>query len=162
MAISKAQLALLAVAMAATAMSAAGAYTGCAKPRKVTVQNLCGRDLALSEQPLANSGQLFGAGFVLRHGTHAEFPTCLWTGRVSAPGAALVEFHVGPDGGAWYQVDNKQAGAPVKVTVTPHGAPLQGHCPAAGCRDHGQCFADAVPGGNCHAVDELKIIYYSS
>ncbi|BAH95743.1 uncharacterized protein [Oryza sativa Japonica Group] len=163
MAISKLQLALLAAAMAAAAISptASGAYTGCATPRKVTIQNLSGRDLPLSETPLANSGALFGAGYVLRHGTHAEFTTCLWTGRVAAPGAAVVEFHVGPDGGAWYQVDNRQAGSPVKVTVTPHGRPLQGHCPAAGCRGGGQCFADAVPGGNCHAVDELKIIYYS-
>uniref|UniRef100_A0A0D9Y0K2 Uncharacterized protein n=1 Tax=Leersia perrieri TaxID=77586 RepID=A0A0D9Y0K2_9ORYZ len=157
---------LLLAAMAATAISTtSGAYTGCATPRKITIQNLSGRDLHLTEQPLANSPSLFpAAGLVLRHGTHAEFPTCIWTGRVAAPeaGAALVEFHVAPDGGAWYQVDNKQYGAAVRVTVTPHGRPLQGHCPAAGCRDHGQCFADRVPGGNCHAVDELKIIYYSA
>ncbi|EAZ20920.1 hypothetical protein OsJ_36561 [Oryza sativa Japonica Group] len=89
MAISKLQLALLAAAMAAAAISptASGAYTGCATPRKVTIQNLSGRDLPLSETPLANSGALFGAGYVLRHGTHAEFTTCLWTGRVAAPGA---------------------------------------------------------------------------
>lgn len=89
MAISKLQLALLAAAMAAAAIStASGAYTGCATPRKVTIQNLSGRDLPLSETPLANSGALFGASYVLRHGTHAEFTTCLWTGRVAAPGAA--------------------------------------------------------------------------
>ncbi|KAL5225608.1 hypothetical protein ABZP36_012247 [Zizania latifolia] len=163
MAISKAQVAVLVVVvMAATAMMspASGAYTGCGQTRKVTVQNLCGHDLALSEFPVANSAPLFGPGFVLRHGTHAEFQVCSWTGSVSAPEAAPVEFHVGPDGGAWYQVSNTQGGR-VRVTVTPHGYPLQGHCPAAGCRDHGQCFAHAVPGGNCHNVDELKIIYYA-
>ncbi|KAL5205755.1 hypothetical protein ABZP36_033964 [Zizania latifolia] len=158
MAISKALVALLVVvAMAAVAMTpASGDYTGCPQPRMVTVQNLCGHDLALAEFPVANSGHLFGPGFVLRHGTHAEYHVCSWTGSVAAP----VEFHVGPDGGAWYQVSNTQGGS-VRVTVTPHGRPLQGHCPAAGCRDHGQCFAHAVPGGNCHNVDELKIIYYA-
>ena len=152
-------LGLLLAVLAATAMSAAG--DNCPQKRKITVQNLCGHDLALTLTPLANSPSLFGSGYVLRHGTHAEFPVCIWTGRLSAPGAPVAEFHVAPDGGAWYQVSNAQSG-PVRVSVTPHGQPLQGHCPTAGCADHGRCFAFSVPGGNCHSVDELKIIYYSA
>uniref|UniRef100_A0A0A9DZZ7 Uncharacterized protein n=1 Tax=Arundo donax TaxID=35708 RepID=A0A0A9DZZ7_ARUDO len=160
-------LAVLAAAAAAAAASAGGGNPACGHIRKITVQNLCGQDLPLTLEPLANSPHLFGAGYVLRRGTHAEFPVCWWTGRVHAPNAQSAEFHLGVDGGAWYMASNTQPGGAgaVPMTVTPHtdrahGA-LQGHCPAVGCGNNGRCFAHAVPGGNCANVDELKIIYCS-
>ena len=152
-------LALFLVALAAAAMSAAGQQQGCS--RKVTVQNLCSRDLNLGIEPLANSPHLFPNGYALRQGTHTEYPVCTWTGRISTQGAPVVEFHLGQDGGAWYQVSTAQADGGVRVSVTPHGRPLQGHCPTAGC-SRGHCFEHSVPGGNCHAVDEIKIVYCST
>lgn len=160
---SKVSVVLAAVLLVAAAATSPASAATCS--RKITVQNLCGRDLMLTLEPLANSPHLFnGAGYLLRHGTHAEFPVCYWTGRLHAPQAPTAEFHVGPDGGAWYMAPVAQS-TPVRLTVTPHtdrahGA-LQGHCPAVGCANHGQCFQSAVPGGNCANVDELKIIYYS-
>ncbi|GJN35243.1 hypothetical protein PR202_gb23993 [Eleusine coracana subsp. coracana] len=165
MALTKVSVALLlAVFLAAAAAPASAASAACR--RKITVQNLSGRDLMLTLEPLANSPHLWGgAGYMLHHGSHAEFSICLgWTGRLHAPEAPTAEFHVGHDGGAWYMAPVGQSG-PVHVTVTPHTdrafGGLQGHCPAVGCANNGQCFAHAVPGGNCANVDELKIIYYS-
>ncbi|XP_062201815.1 uncharacterized protein LOC133904365 [Phragmites australis] len=161
----KLSVALLLAVLAAAAATAAAAG-GCQKNKKITVQNLCGHDLPLTLTRLANSDPIFGDNtnvHVLRHGTHAEFPVCWWTGRLDAPGAPQTEFHLGVDGGAWYMAPNAQPGQAVPVTVTPHttrGA-LQGHCPAVGCPRHGVCFQHAVPGGNCHNVDEIKIIYCS-
>jgi hypothetical protein len=151
------------VALALLAVLATTASAACS--RKITVQNLCGQELKLTLEPLANSPHLFsGSVYTLRHGTHAEFPVCYWTGRLHAPGAPTAEFHVGPDGGAWYKAPVGQS-SPVRVTVTPHTdrahGSLHGHCPAVGCADHGRCFQHDVPGGNCANVDELKIIYYS-
>lgn len=154
---------LLLVAAALTAAAAAAGQDSCGG-HKVTVQNLCGHDLRMDIEQLANSKLLYSPGWVLRNGQHAEFPVCAWTGRVKAPGAPVVEFHMGYDGGAWYQVSTDQSAMPVRVSVTPHARspkePLQGHCPTAGCSGGNHCFEHAVPGGNCHAVSEIKIVYY--
>ncbi|TVU49651.1 hypothetical protein EJB05_00974, partial [Eragrostis curvula] len=155
---SKVSAALLLVVLSAAMPSALG-DGGCGG-RKVTIQNLSGRDLLLKLEPLANSPLFFPvSGYLLRHGTHAEFPVCIWTGRLKAPDAPTAEFHIGPEGGAWYMAPVAQT-TPVRVSVTPHGK-LDGHCPAVGCRNAGVCFKDQVPGGNCHHVDELKFIYYN-
>src|SRR4051812_35195783 len=113
---------LLAVALAATAMSAADqvpAPPACQPNRKVTVQNLCGKDLYLDIEPLANSKLLYSPGHLLRHGTHETYNVCAWTGRVKVKApvtAALTEFHIGFDGGAWYQVDTNQASMGIRVS----------------------------------------------
>jgi hypothetical protein len=164
MAFSKALVALLVVALAATAMCAAG--QGQYQPRtcnghKVTVQNLCDHDLKLDIEPLAHSDALFHNGYILPHHVHREFQVCAWTGRFKAYGAAMVEFHFGHEGGAWYQLTSDQPATDVPVSVTPHGHPLLGDCPAAGCR-RGKCFSRSTPGGNCHGVSEMKIVYCST
>ncbi|KAL6622461.1 hypothetical protein ACP70R_032340 [Stipagrostis hirtigluma subsp. patula] len=167
MALSKQSVALLLAVLAAAAASPASADGGlpCGHVRKITVQNLSGRDLWLTAVSLANSPHLF-APFLLHHGTHAEFLVCSWTGRLHAVDAPTPEFHLGHDGGAWYMAPTDQAAGPVRVAVAPHTDPahgaLQGHCPAVGCAAHGQCFQHDVPGGNCANVDEIKIIYYSA
>ncbi|KAF7070878.1 hypothetical protein CFC21_076318 [Triticum aestivum] len=153
---------LLAVALAATAMSAAGQDPQNCKPsRKVTVQNLCGKDLYLGIEPLANSKLLYSPGYLLRHGTHVSYDVCSWTGRVKVQDAVVTEFHIGYDGGAWYQVSTDQSHMPIRVSITPHGHPLKDHCPTAGCNSGGHCFEHSVPGGKCHGVDEIKIVFYN-
>ncbi|KAE8780230.1 hypothetical protein D1007_46622 [Hordeum vulgare] len=152
---------LLAVALAATAMSAAGQDPQNCKPsRNVTVQNLCGKDLSLGIEPLANSKLLYSPGHLLRQGTHVSFTVCSWTGRVKVQDAVVTEFHLGYDGGAWYQVSTDQSRMPIRVSITPHGHPLKDHCPTAGCTSGGKCFEHSVPGGKCHGVDEIKIVFY--
>ncbi|EMS49169.1 hypothetical protein TRIUR3_24199 [Triticum urartu] len=76
-------------------------------------------------------------------------------------GAAVAEFHMDHEGGAYYEVSTNQASMSVRVSVTPHGSPLQGHCPTAGCDTGNHCFEHSVPGGNCHGVTEIKIVYYN-
>ncbi|CAM0949461.1 unnamed protein product [Alopecurus aequalis] len=156
-------LALLLV-LAASAMCAAG-QQGQAPPscsgHKVTVQNLCDHDLRLDIEPLANSYPIFNNGYLLPRGTHREFPVCAWTGRVKVYGANMVEFHFGHEGGAWYQLTPGQSRSTIPVSCTPHGHPLQGHCPTAGCT-RARCFENSVPGGNCHGVSEMKIVYCST
>ncbi|CAM0949460.1 unnamed protein product [Alopecurus aequalis] len=156
-------LALLLV-LAASAMCAVG-QQGQAPPscngHKVTVQNLCDHDLKMYIEPLANSYPLFNNGYHLPRGTHREFSVCAWTGRVKTYDAAVVEFHLGHEGGAWYQLTTDQSNAYIPVSVTPHGNPLLGHCPAAGCRT-GKCFQSSGPGGDCHGVTEMKIVYCST
>ncbi|KAI4962514.1 hypothetical protein ZWY2020_031025 [Hordeum vulgare] len=146
----------LLVALSATAMLAAG--QGCGG-HKVTLHNLCGQDLKLNLEEVANSMVLFPNGWVLPDGKHASFDVCAWTGDVLAAGAAAAKVHLGHDGGAYYEVSTQQSG-PVRVSVTPHGSPLQGHCPTAGCNGGNHCFDHSVPDGNCHGVTEMKIVYY--
>lgn len=171
MAFSKPLVALL-LMLAATAMCAAGQGhglgQGVAPPscsdHKVTVQNLCDHDLRLDIEPLANSFPLFHNGYLLPRGTHREFAVCAWTGRVKLYGANTVEFHFGHEGGAWYQLTpaaGQQSSSTIPVSCTPHGHPLQGHCPTAGCNED-KCFEHSVPGGNCHGVSEMKIVYCST
>ncbi|KAL6847350.1 hypothetical protein ACP4OV_023203 [Aristida adscensionis] len=158
----KQSVALLLLAVLAAASPASSA-AGCASPlRKITVQNLCGRDLPVRSSVLGGSAPLFAGDGVreIRRGSHETFSVCAWTGRLDTAGAAQVELHVGSErGGAWYQAPAAQPGMAVPVTVTPHGAPLQGRCPAVGCTAKGACFEHVVWGGNCFNVDELKIVY---
>ncbi|EMS65795.1 hypothetical protein TRIUR3_11614 [Triticum urartu] len=156
MAFSKPPALLLLVALSATAMLAAG--QGCGG-HKVTVQNLCGQDLKLSLEEVAHSAALFPDGWVLPDGKHGSFDVCAWTGGVLAPGAAVAKVHLGHDGGAYYEVSTQQSG-PIRVSVTPHGSPLRGHCPTAGCKGGDHCFEHSVPDGDCHGVIEMKIVYY--
>lgn len=163
MAFSKPLALLLLAALAATAM---GAYSPapCTSGRKVTVQNLCGQDLKIEVEPLANSKSLLNNNFLLRHGHHESFDLCSWTGRVKTADpnlAPVAEFHIGPDSGAWYQVSTDQSRYAVRVSITPHGHPLRDHCPTAGCSTGGHCFAFSVPGGKCHGVEEIKVVYYN-
>ncbi|KAI4982246.1 hypothetical protein ZWY2020_022738 [Hordeum vulgare] len=144
---------------ATTAMPAATGQGSC-DGHKVTVQNLCGHDLNLGIEALSNSKALFPNGWLLPSGKHESFDVRL-DGRVSAQGAAVAEFHLDHEGGAYYEVSTDQASMSVRVSVTPHGAPLQGHCPTAGCDTGGHCFEHSVPGGNCHGVTEIKIVYYN-
>ena len=165
MAFSRPLISALLLVLAASATCAAGqqghqAPAGC-NGHKVTVQNLCNHDVTLYIEPLANSYPLFSNGYHLHRGTHREFPVCAWTGRVKTYGAAVVEFHFGHEGGAWYQLTTDQANADIAVSITPHGHPLLGHCPAAGCR-RGKCFKSSGPGGDCHGVSEMKIVYCST
>jgi len=160
---SAAALLLLAVAVLAassTPVLADLTHANCAKNKKVTVQNLCTHDVTLTLEPLANSPPLFTGAYTLRPHSHAEFPVCWWTGRLHAGGdAATVEFHVGVDGGSFYLAPNAQPGQRVPVSVTPHGSPLQGRCPAVGCAIEGRCSVHQVPSGDCRNVQEMKIIY---
>ncbi|KAI4987369.1 hypothetical protein ZWY2020_020169 [Hordeum vulgare] len=117
--------------VALSAMAMSAAGQGCGG-HKVTVQNLCGHDLNLGIAAVADS-----------------------------KGAAVAKFHLGHDGGAYYEVSTDQANMPIRVSVTPHGSPLQGHCPTAGCNSGNHCFEHSVPGGNCHGVTEIKIVYYN-
>lgn len=165
---SAAALLLLAAAAAAAAVLLPAALAdvtqaNCARNKKVTVQNLCTHDVTLTLEPLANSPALFTGGYTLHPHSHAEFPVCWWTGRLHAPGtdAAVVEVHVAVDGGSYYEATNAQQGQRVPVSVTPHGSPLQGHCPAVGCAIQGRCSVHQVPSGNCRNVQEMKIIYCS-
>jgi hypothetical protein len=157
MAFSKPLALLLALAVAATATCASGQQD--CSGHKVTVQNLCGHDLNLGIAPVADSKLLFSNGMLLPHGRHQSFDVCAWTGSVSAQGAAVAKFHLGHDGGAYYEVSTDQANAAVRVSVTPHGNPLLGHCPTAGCNAD-KCFEHSVAGGNCHGVSEMKVVYY--
>ncbi|KAM0855760.1 hypothetical protein ACQ4PT_049549 [Festuca glaucescens] len=160
MAFSKALVALL-LALAATAVSVAGqSQPPSCDGHKVTVQNLCDHDLRLNIEPLANSKLLFSNGYLLPRGTHREFPVCAWTGRVKLYGADMVEFHLGHEGGGWYQLTPGPTKSTIPVSCTPHGK-LQGHCPTAGCT-RSKCFEHSVPGGNCHGVSEMKIVYCST
>ncbi|XP_037456156.1 uncharacterized protein LOC119326636 [Triticum dicoccoides] len=152
-------LLLVVVALCATAMTAAG--QGSCNGHKVTVQNLCGHDLTLGIEARSNSKALFPNGYLLPSGKHESFDVCAWTGSVSAQGAAVAEFHMDHEGGAYYEVSTDQASMPVRVSVTPHGSPLQGHCPTAGCDTGNHCFEHSVAGGNCHGVTEIKIVYYN-
>ncbi|KAI4982258.1 hypothetical protein ZWY2020_022750 [Hordeum vulgare] len=154
-------LLLLLVALCATTAMPAATGQGSCDGHKVTVQNLCGHDLNLGIEALSNSKALFPNGWLLPSGKHESFDVCAWTGRVSAQGAAVAEFHLDHEGGAYYEVSTDQASMSVRVSVTPHGAPLQGHCPTAGCDTGGHCFEHSVPGGNCHGVTEIKIVYYN-
>ena len=161
---SSAAAVLSAVLLVASAASAQTTHDTCAKNKKITVQNLCAHDVALTLEPLANSPHLFNGAptYTLRPHSHAEFPVCWWTGRLHAPGAPTAEFHVGVDGGSFYLTANKrQPGLAVPVIVSPHGAPLQGECPAVGCPVQGDCSAAQVPGGKCRNVQEIKVIYCS-
>ncbi|KAL6622460.1 hypothetical protein ACP70R_032339 [Stipagrostis hirtigluma subsp. patula] len=163
MALSSKQSMVAFVLAALAAAAAAAGYPGCPAPsRKITVQNLCGRDLPVTVTMLGSSSPLFGASTnvrVIRRGTHETFAVCAWTGRLDTAGAAQVEFHVGSErGGAWYQAPAAQPGMAVPVTVTPHGK-LQGSCPPVGCPVQGKCYGHTVWGGNCFNVDELKIVY---
>ncbi|XP_044410294.1 uncharacterized protein, partial [Triticum aestivum] len=99
--------------------------------------------------------------YLLPSGKHESFDICAWTGSVSAQGAALAEFHMDHKVRAYYEVSTDQASMPVRVSVTPHGSPLQGHCPTARCNTGNHCFEHSVPGGNCHGVTEIKIVYYN-
>lgn len=155
-------LAAVAAVLAASTSPAAADLThdNCAKNKKVTVQNLCTHDVTLTLEPLANSPALFTGAYTLHPHSHAEFPVCWWTGRLHAGAdAAAVEFHVGVDGGSFYLAPNAQPSQRVPVSVTPHGSPLQGHCPAVGCAIQGRCSVHQVPSGNCRNVQEIKIIY---
>ena len=152
-------LLLVFVALCATAMTAAG--QGSCNGHKVTVQNLCGHDLTLGIEARSNSKPLFPNGYLLPSGKHESFDVCAWTGSVSAQGAAVAEFHMDHEGGAYYEVSTDQASMSVRVPVTPPGSPLQGHCPTAGCDTGNHCFEHSVPGGNCHGVTEIKIVYYN-
>ncbi|CAD6267403.1 unnamed protein product [Miscanthus lutarioriparius] len=162
---SAAALLLLAVAVLAassTPVLADLTHANCAKNKKVTVQNLCTHDVTLTLEPLANSPPLFTGAYTLRPHSHAEFPVCWWTGRLHAGAdAATVEFHVAVDGGSFYLAPNAQPGQRVPVSVTPHGSPLQGRCPAVGCAIEGRCSVHQVPSGDCRNVQEMKIIYCS-
>lgn len=162
--ISKPVLMLLLIVTAAAAMGGAAAQGSQAtcNGHKVTVQNLCGHDLKMDElTPVADSKVLFPAGWVLPNNQHAEFAVCAWTGRLRAPGAVEVDLHLGHEGGAYYSVSTAQNGMPIRVSVTPHGSPLQGHCPTAGCNSGGHCFEYSVPGNKCSGVTEMKVVYYS-
>uniref|UniRef100_A0ACD5YM18 Uncharacterized protein n=2 Tax=Avena sativa TaxID=4498 RepID=A0ACD5YM18_AVESA len=161
MAFSKALVSVVVLVLAASAMCAAGQYQAPCNGHKVTVQNLCDHDLKLDIEPLANSNLLFNNGYVLPRHQHKEFQVCAWTGRFKTAGAAMVEFHFGHEGGAWYQLTTDQANANIPVSCTPHGHPLLGECPAAGCR-RGKCFSRSTAGGNCHGVSEIKIVYCST
>ncbi|PAN21454.1 hypothetical protein PAHAL_3G467700 [Panicum hallii] len=167
-AVSKASAAALLVAAVAVLLAASASaqttHDNCAKNKKITVQNLCAHDVALTLEPLANSPHLFNGAptYTLRPHSHAEFPVCWWTGRLKAPGAPTAEFHVGIDGGSFYLAANtRQPGLGVPVIVSPHGSPLQGECPAVGCPVQGPCSASQVPSGRCRNVQEIKVIYCS-
>ncbi|CAN6329501.1 unnamed protein product [Urochloa humidicola] len=155
---------LLAVTILAASTSAQTTHDNCAKNKKITVQNLCAHDVALTLEPLANSPHLFNGApqYVLHPHSHAEFPVCWWTGRLHAPGAPTAEFHVGVDGGSFYLTSNTRSpGQSVPVIVSPHGAPLLGECPAVGCPVDGKCSVSQVPSGRCRNVQEIKVIYCS-
>ncbi|NP_001144080.1 hypothetical protein Zm00014a_041938 [Zea mays] len=156
---SSAALLLLAAAAVLALARADLTHDNCVKNKKVTVQNLCSHDVTLTLEPLANSPPLFAGTYTLHPRSHAEFPVCWWTGRLRAPDAAQVEFHVGVDGGSFYLAPNAQPGQRVPVSVTPHGSPLQGRCPAVGCAIQGRCSVHQVPSGDCRNVQEMKIIY---
>jgi hypothetical protein len=167
-AVSKASAAALLVAAVAVLLAASASaqttHDNCAKNKKITVQNLCAHDVALTLEPLANSPHLFNGAptYTLHPHSHAEFPVCWWTGRLKATGAPTAEFHVGIDGGSFYLAANtRQPGLGVPVIVSPHGAPLQGECPAVGCPVQGPCSASQVPSGRCRNVQEIKVIYCS-
>ncbi|TKW28641.1 hypothetical protein SEVIR_3G337900v4 [Setaria viridis] len=158
---------LLAVAVLAAASPAATAqmnHNNCDKNKKITVQNLCARDVVLTLEPLANSPHLFNGApkYTLHPHSHAEFPVCWWTGRLHATGAPTAEFHVGVDGGSFYLAANTRSpGQEFPVIVSPHGAPLLGECPAVGCPVSGRCSVSQVPSGRCSHVQEIKVIYCS-
>uniref|UniRef100_M8BVX3 Uncharacterized protein n=1 Tax=Aegilops tauschii TaxID=37682 RepID=M8BVX3_AEGTA len=133
-------------------------------------------------QACSNSKALFPNGWLLPSGKHESFDVCAWTGSVSAQGAAVAKFDIDHEGGAYYENVTKKSGGPpaipcppspppvvstdqgsmpIRVSVTPHGTPLQGHCPTAGCDTGHHCFEHFVPGGNYHGVTEIKIVYYN-
>ncbi|CAN6352076.1 unnamed protein product [Urochloa humidicola] len=121
-----------------------------------------GHDLPLTLSPEAGSHELFGAGFVLRRGTHASFPVGSW--------------HRGPAGSRRpaqrrrrrvVQHDLHPAGARHRHRRAARG-PGPRRRPAAGTlprrrpprAGHRRCTRETAAGGDCRNVDELKVIYF--